>query len=163
MRIWMATYGGDMPGFTHLYGLDVDITQVTELGVRDIHGATVGFGPVVFQVFATTIDGLVDGRRVGAPPVDRRPSTVALRGHVRPDACRRLRRRGALRVRGGDPGQPATPRRVRQLARVRTLVDRLRQRDEAGHRQPLAGDEQRLPVCSTFAISALMRLRAGGC
>jgi hypothetical protein len=69
MRIWMASYGGDRLGFTHLYGMDVDITQAADRGVREIHGATVAFGPVVFQVFGATIDGLVDGLRVGAPPV----------------------------------------------------------------------------------------------
>jgi hypothetical protein len=68
VRIWMASYAGDMPGYAHMYGADADITQGDERGVRDIYGSTVAFGPVVFQLFGTTVLGLVDGMRVGSAP-----------------------------------------------------------------------------------------------
>jgi hypothetical protein len=69
VRVWMASYAGDVPAFGQSYGLDVDLAQSPDRGVRDIFGATVGFGPVAFQVFGSSIAGLVDEIRIGAPPV----------------------------------------------------------------------------------------------
>lgn len=69
--IWMATYVGDMPAYGHMYGADAEVTQHDERGVRDVWGATIGFGPVVFQVFGTTLPGVHDEARtrVGSSPV----------------------------------------------------------------------------------------------
>ena len=66
----MATYVGDMPAYGHMYGADAEVTQYDERGVRTL-GATIGFGPVVFQVFGTTLPGVHDEARtrVGSSPV----------------------------------------------------------------------------------------------
>lgn len=67
--VWMATYVGTMPGSCRLYGLDADVVQGPDRGRRDMYGATVTFGPVVFQVFGTAIAQLLDGLAITHPGV----------------------------------------------------------------------------------------------
>jgi hypothetical protein len=73
VRVWMSSYVGEMPASGRLYGLDVDVSlgdgagshagvsQPPERGWRDVYGATISFGPVVFQVFGTRVAALLDG------------------------------------------------------------------------------------------------------
>jgi hypothetical protein len=67
--IWMATYIGTMPGSCRLFGLDADVTQGPDRGRRDMWGVTVTFGPVVFQVFGTTVPLLLEGLAINHPGV----------------------------------------------------------------------------------------------
>lgn len=67
VRIWMTTYAGDMAAYAQMYGADADVVQPDDRGVRDIYGATISFGPIVFQVFGTTVPGLIDKVQIGSP------------------------------------------------------------------------------------------------
>lgn len=60
MRIWMANYTGSNPGVLHLYGLDLDDEQDAHRNRRDIYGATLGLGPVIFQICGTGNQMLLD-------------------------------------------------------------------------------------------------------
>jgi len=65
IRVWMASYAGDVLASANVYGLDADLTrdswrhaglrQSDARKQRDIYGGTISFGPVVFQVFGTTL------------------------------------------------------------------------------------------------------------
>jgi len=67
--VWMATYIGTMPGSVRLFGLDADVTQGPDRGRRDMWGATLTFGPVVFQVFGTTVPLLLKALDLNYPGV----------------------------------------------------------------------------------------------
>ncbi len=68
VRVWMATYAGTYAvAVGSMWGLDAETNEAAprmwepDRGVRDIWGATILFGPVVFQVFGTTIPPLLEG------------------------------------------------------------------------------------------------------
>jgi hypothetical protein len=52
-RIWMAAYGGELPGFTALTALAVGTDEDLYTGERNVWVRTFSVGPVVFQVFST--------------------------------------------------------------------------------------------------------------
>jgi hypothetical protein len=62
IRIWMATYTGTWAvAMGRTFGLDADMASGpdSDRGRRDIWGAAITFGPVVFQVFGTAIHPLL--------------------------------------------------------------------------------------------------------
>lgn len=59
-RIWMAAYGGELPGFTALTALAVGTDEDAYTGERNVWVRTFSVGPVVFQVFSTTTAALAD-------------------------------------------------------------------------------------------------------
>lgn len=80
IRIWMSSYAGDTPATGQLYGLDVDVMengrpiyagvqQDRDRGHRDIYGAAISFGPVVFQVVGTRLTVLLEDLRLNHPIV----------------------------------------------------------------------------------------------
>lgn len=69
VRVWMASYDGEMPAFAHMQGADADVTQDDERGVRDLYSVTLTLGPVAFQVFGTTVPGLLDIVELRQPPL----------------------------------------------------------------------------------------------
>jgi hypothetical protein len=67
IRVWMATYASDYAvAVGSMWGLDAETNETgprewePDRGARDIWGATIVFGPVVFQVFGTTILPLLE-------------------------------------------------------------------------------------------------------
>jgi hypothetical protein len=48
-------------------GSHAGVSQPPERGWRDIYGATISFGPVVFQVFGTRVAALLDGSLILNP------------------------------------------------------------------------------------------------
>src|SRR4051794_21822920 len=60
-RIWLAAYDGPVVGIGQVLGADADLAQGPERGSREIYGATVSLGPVVLQVFGSTVRGLTNG------------------------------------------------------------------------------------------------------
>jgi hypothetical protein len=74
VRVWMASYGGTYAvGVGNMWGLDAETNETgprewePDRGARDIWGATILFGPVVFQVFGTTILPLLEGLDLNTP------------------------------------------------------------------------------------------------
>lgn len=67
--IWMAAYGGETVAMGRMFGLDADMAggPDPDRGTRDIWGATILFGPVVFQLFGSNIPQLLEGVVVRAP------------------------------------------------------------------------------------------------
>jgi hypothetical protein len=68
VRVWMATYAGTYAvAVGSMWGLDAETNETgprewePDRGARDIWGATILFGPAVFQVFGTTIRPLLEG------------------------------------------------------------------------------------------------------
>jgi hypothetical protein len=68
VRIWMAAYSGTQAvAVGSMWGRDAETNETDprewepDRGTRDIWGATILFGPVVFQVFGTTILPLLEG------------------------------------------------------------------------------------------------------
>jgi hypothetical protein len=59
-RIWMASYTGAHPGVLQVYGLDLDDSQDAHRDRRDVYGAMIGLGPVIFQIFGTTNPQLLE-------------------------------------------------------------------------------------------------------
>jgi hypothetical protein len=66
--IWIAAYGGDMLAASNIWGGDADLTLPDDRGQRQIWGATISLGPVAFQLFGTTVPGLLEGAELGSPP-----------------------------------------------------------------------------------------------
>ena len=73
-RIWMASYAGSQAvAVGSMWGLDAETSETgprewePDRGARDIWGATILFGPIVFHVFGTTILPLLEGLEVNAP------------------------------------------------------------------------------------------------
>ena len=73
IRVWMATYAGSQAvAVGSMWGLDAETNETgprewePDRGARDIWGATILFGAVVFQVFGTTILPLIEGLEVNA-------------------------------------------------------------------------------------------------
>ncbi len=73
VRIWMAAYSGTYAAAVgSMWGLDAETNETgprewePDRGARDIWGATIVFGPAVFQVFGTTILPLLEGLEVNA-------------------------------------------------------------------------------------------------
>lgn len=73
VRIWMATYEGtNAAAVGSMWGLDAETNETgarewdPDRGARDIWGATIVFGPAVFQVFGTTILPLLEGLELNA-------------------------------------------------------------------------------------------------
>jgi hypothetical protein len=74
VRVWMAAYAGTQAvALGSMWGLDAETNETgprewePDRGARDIWGATILFGPVVFQVFGTTLLPLLEGLEVNAP------------------------------------------------------------------------------------------------
>jgi hypothetical protein len=70
VRIWMGAYTGtDAVAVGSMWGLDAETNETgprewePDRGARDIWGATILFGPVVFQVFGTSLVPLLNGLR----------------------------------------------------------------------------------------------------
>jgi hypothetical protein len=59
-RVWLGAYGGDMPGFTAMTALAVGTEEQSYTGERNVWVRTIGVGPVVFQIFSTSVLGLAD-------------------------------------------------------------------------------------------------------
>lgn len=59
-RIWLATYGGELPGFTAMTALAASAAGQPYLGERNVCVRTFSIGPVLFQVFATSNPALQD-------------------------------------------------------------------------------------------------------
>ena len=58
--IWLAAYGGDLPGFTAMTSLAVGTDEEPYTGERNVWVRTFSVGPVVFQVFSTSVSALAN-------------------------------------------------------------------------------------------------------
>ena len=58
--IWLAAYGGDLPGFTAMTALAVGTDEEPYTGERNVWVRTFSVGPVVFQVFSTSVSALAN-------------------------------------------------------------------------------------------------------
>lgn len=67
--VWMAAYAGQHIAMGRMYGLDADMATGPDpdRGSRDIWGATIMFGPVVFQLFGSDISELLEGVQLSVP------------------------------------------------------------------------------------------------
>lgn len=67
--LWMATYGGETVAMGRMFGLDAAIEALPDpdRGMRNIWGATILFGPIVFPLFGSTIPELLEGVTMRTP------------------------------------------------------------------------------------------------
>jgi hypothetical protein len=64
VRVWVASYSGTLAvalGLPFGIDIDMDVGPDRERGERHVWGSTLLFGPVVFQVIGTHVDGVLDG------------------------------------------------------------------------------------------------------
>ena len=67
----MAAYAGQHVAMGRMFGLDADMATGPDpdRGSRDIWGATIMFGPVVFKLFGSDIPELLEGVQLNVPAV----------------------------------------------------------------------------------------------
>jgi hypothetical protein len=69
VRVWLGSYAGEAVAGAVPFGKDVnmDARPDRERGERDVWGATVLFGPVVFQIIGTHLHNLLDELDMATP------------------------------------------------------------------------------------------------